>query len=90
MHHYDQNTTKTRPNYDQSIPPDPRYTAQREFALKHLPDDDLFKIVGTIFEVVPDVLLAAGKAKNPWPNVDRYVDALVVVDVEHYCPGQHC
>ena len=83
-------TTKTRPNYDQSIPPDPRYTAQREFALKHLPDDDLFKIVGTIFEVVPDVLLAAGKAKNPWPNVDRYVDALVVVDVEHYCPGQHC
>ena len=90
MHHYDQNTTKLRPNYDQSTPPDPRYTAQREFALKHLPDDDLFKIVGTIFEVVPDVLLAAGKAKNPWPNVDRYVDALVVVDVEHCCPGQHC
>ena len=23
---------------------DPRYTCQREFALKHLPDDDLFKV----------------------------------------------
>jgi citrate synthase len=57
---------------------DPRYTAQREFALKHLPDDDLFKIVGTIFEVVPDVLLAAGKAKNPWPNVDSHSGCLLV------------
>merc|ERR1719394_48694 len=25
---------------------DPRYTCQREFALKHLPDDKLFKLVG--------------------------------------------
>jgi citrate synthase len=24
---------------------DPRYEAQRQFALKHLPDDELFKIV---------------------------------------------
>jgi citrate synthase len=57
---------------------DPRYTAQREFALKHMPDDELFKIVGTIFEVVPDVLLAAGKAKNPWPNVDSHSGCLLV------------
>merc|ERR1719263_1318354 len=57
---------------------DPRYTAQREFALKHLPDDELFKIVGTIFEVVPDVLLKAGKAKNPWPNVDSHSGCLLV------------
>lgn len=32
---------------------DPRYMAQREFALKHLPNDDLFKIVSTIYEVSP-------------------------------------
>ena len=35
---------------------DPRYSAQRTFALKHMPDDELFKIVSTIYEVVPDVL----------------------------------
>jgi hypothetical protein len=35
---------------------DPRYTAQREFCLKHLPNDPLFKIVSTIYTVVPDVL----------------------------------
>lgn len=31
---------------------DPRYMAQRNFALKHLPDDELFKIVSTIYEVM--------------------------------------
>lgn len=43
---------------------DPRYTAQREFALKHLPDDPLFKLVGQIYKIVPDILLKAGKAKS--------------------------
>jgi citrate synthase len=43
---------------------DPRYTAQREFALKRLPDDKLFKLVGQIYKVVPDILLSAGKAKK--------------------------
>lgn len=49
---------------------DPRYMAQREFCLKHLPNDLLFKYVDLLFKVVPDILLARGKAKNPWPNVD--------------------
>jgi len=49
---------------------DPRYAAQREFCLKHLPDDPLFKYVDLLFKVVPPVLLEQGKAKNPWPNVD--------------------
>ena len=40
---------------------DPRYEAQRQFALKHLPDDELFKIVSTIYEVVPGVLTKLGK-----------------------------
>ncbi len=49
---------------------DPRYMAQREFCLKHLPDDTLFKYVDLLFKVVPPILLEQGKAKNPWPNVD--------------------
>jgi citrate synthase len=49
---------------------DPRYTAQREFCLKHLPDDLIFKYVSLIYEVTPDILMEQGKAKNPWPNVD--------------------
>lgn len=51
---------------------DPRYTAQREFALKHMPDDPMFKLVSMIYEVVPPILLEQGKAKNPWPNVDAH------------------
>ncbi len=49
---------------------DPRYMAQREFCLKHLPNDLLFKYVDMLFKVVPPILLEQGKAKNPWPNVD--------------------
>lgn len=49
---------------------DPRYMAQREFCLKHLPNDLIFKYVDLLFKVVPPVLLEQGKAKNPWPNVD--------------------
>ncbi|KAK8864219.1 citrate synthase, mitochondrial [Kwoniella newhampshirensis] len=56
---------------------DPRYTAQREFALKHLPDDPLFKLVGQIYKIVPNILLEAGKAKNPWPNVDAHSGVLL-------------
>lgn len=36
---------------------DPRYTAQREFALKYLPDDPLFKLVGQVYNLVPGILL---------------------------------
>jgi citrate synthase len=50
--------------------PDPRFTAQFEFAKKHMPKDDIFQIANLVYEVVPDVLQEQGKAKNPWPNVD--------------------
>jgi len=56
---------------------DPRYMAQREFALKHLPDDPLFKLVGQIYNIAPGILLEAGKAKNPWPNVDAHSGVLL-------------
>jgi len=49
---------------------DPRYSLQRDFSLKHLPDDHLFQYVDLLYKVVPDVLKEHGKAKNPWPNVD--------------------
>jgi citrate synthase len=57
---------------------DPRYMAQRQFALKHCPDDENVKIVEMLFELVPDILKKHGKAKNPWPNVDAYTGSLLV------------
>ncbi|KAI4338833.1 hypothetical protein MLD38_023844 [Melastoma candidum] len=56
---------------------DPRYTCQREFALKHLPDDPLFQLVSKLYEVVPPVLTELGKVKNPWPNVDAHSGVLL-------------
>lgn len=56
---------------------DPRYTCQREFALKHMPDDPLFKIVSTIYEVMPGILTEHGKTKNPYPNVDSHSGVLL-------------
>lgn len=49
---------------------DPRYMVQREFCLKHLPDDDLFQYVSMLFDVVPPILKKHGHAKNPFPNLD--------------------
>lgn len=49
---------------------DPRYMLQREFSLKHLKEDPLFIYTDLLYKVVPEILLAKGKAKNPWPNVD--------------------
>ncbi len=49
---------------------DPRYMEQRNFCLKHLADDPIFKYVDMLYKVVPPILQEQGKAKNPWPNVD--------------------
>jgi citrate synthase len=56
---------------------DPRYTCQREFALKHLPNDPMFKLVSNIYKVTPPILLDTGKIKNPWPNVDAHSGVLL-------------
>mmetsp|Transcript_1891 Transcript_1891/g.3283 ORF Transcript_1891/g.3283 Transcript_1891/m.3283 type:complete len:469 (-) Transcript_1891:46-1452(-) len=76
------NSGRVIPGYGHAVlrKTDPRYSAQREFALKYMPDDPLFKIVGTIYETVPDVLLEQGKTKNPWPNVDSHSGVLL----QHY------
>jgi citrate synthase len=57
---------------------DPRFTAQREFALRYMPNDDLIQIVGLLYEIVPKVLNETGKVKNPWPNVDAHSGALLL------------
>ena len=50
--------------------PDPRFTAQMNFAKQRFPDDDLVRLADLVFDVVPQVLKEQGKAKNPAPNVD--------------------
>jgi citrate synthase len=35
-----------------------------------MPDDELFQIAKMVKDVVPQVLIEQGKAKNPSPNVD--------------------
>jgi citrate synthase len=57
---------------------DPRYLAQQEFARKHLPDDENFRIVQLLYEIVPGILRQQGKAKNPWPNVDAHSGCLLI------------
>ncbi len=51
---------------------DPRYMLQRDFSLKYLSDDILFKYVDMLYHIVPPILQEHGKAKNPWPNVDAH------------------
>jgi citrate synthase len=56
---------------------DPRYTCQREFALKHLPNDKMFQLVSQLYMLVPPILTETGKVKNPWPNVDAHSGVLL-------------
>jgi citrate synthase len=60
------------PGYGHAVlrKPDPRFTAQFNYALEHMPEDEIFQIAHLVFEVVPQVLIEQGKAKNPAPNVD--------------------
>jgi citrate synthase len=76
------NSGQVVPGYGHAVlrKTDPRYTCQREFALKHLPDDPMFRMVSLLYEVAPDVLTEHGKTKNPWPNVDAHSGVLL----QHY------
>ena len=66
------NGGKVIPGYGHAVlrVPDPRFTAQLDFAKKHFPQDDLVRLADMVFDVVPTVLREQGKAKNPAPNVD--------------------
>ena len=56
--------------------PDPRFTAQMDFAKKRFPEDELIQLADLVFDVVPAVLKEQGKAKNPAPNVDAISGSL--------------
>jgi len=66
------NAGKVIPGYGHAVLriADPRFTAQYKFAEEHFPEDEIFKIASLVYEVVPQVLIEQGKAKNPAPNVD--------------------
>ena len=68
------------PGYGHAVlrQPDPRFIAQKNFAEKHLKDDDLIQVVWQLFRLVPDILESLGKVKNPWPNVDAHSGAILV------------
>lgn len=71
---------KVVPGYGHAVlrKTDPRFTAQAEFAKKHMASDPLVNVVWTVFETVPPILQSLGKVKNPWPNVDAHSGALLV------------
>jgi len=57
---------------------DPRYTAQREFAIRRgINNDKFIQLVETMYQVVPGVLTKHGKTANPWPNVDCHSGVLL-------------
>jgi citrate synthase len=66
------NSGQVIPGYGHAVlrKTDPRYLLQRDFSLKYLQDDQIFKYVDMLFKIVPPILQEHGKAKNPWPNVD--------------------
>jgi citrate synthase len=64
---------------------DPRFTAQMEFATEHFPSDDLIRLAELVYETIPGVLMATGKVKNPWPNVDAISGAIQ----HHYGVSEH-
>lgn len=67
---------------------DPRFAAFHEFGTRVCPDDELFKIVDRVFNVIPNVLKEHGKAKDPWPNVDAISGCLLyhfgVTEFQYY------
>lgn len=71
---------KVVPGYGHAVlrKPDPRFTAQEEFAKSAIKDDAIVNIVWQIFRVVPPILSSLGKIKNPWPNVDAHSGALLI------------
>jgi citrate synthase len=76
------NSGQVIPGYGHAVlrKTDPRYTCQQAFCLKHFPEDPLFKLVNTVYEIMPGILEKHGKTKNPYPNVDAHSGVLL----QHY------
>ncbi|CEJ62096.1 Citrate synthase, mitochondrial [Penicillium brasilianum] len=73
------NAGRVVPGYGHAVlrKTDPRYMSQREFALRKLPDDPMFKLVSQVYKIAPGVLTEHGKTKNPYPNVDAHSGVLL-------------
>jgi citrate synthase len=73
------NSGRVIPGYGHAVlrVTDPRFTALKEFGMKHFPEDEIVQLVDRIFNVVPAVLQEHGKAKNPWPNVDAASGSII-------------
>ena len=71
---------KVVPGYGHAVlrKTDPRFTAQADFAKKHMSKDPLVNTVWRVYETVPPILQSLGKIKNPWPNVDAHSGALLL------------
>lgn len=67
---------------------DPRFTVSLEWGKKFIPDDERFIMVEKLFNIVPNLLIEQGKAKDPWPNVDAATGALLyhygIKEFEYY------
>ncbi len=68
------------PGYGHAVlrEPDPRFVEQKRFAKDNITGSDIIEVVWKCFEVVPEELMALGKVKNPWPNVDAHSGAILV------------
>jgi citrate synthase len=66
------NSGQVMPGYGHAVlrKTDPRFIAFNNFGKRVCPDDKVFKIVDLMYQIVPDILIKHGKAKNPYPNVD--------------------
>ncbi|EXJ93859.1 citrate synthase, mitochondrial [Capronia coronata CBS 617.96] len=73
------NAGRVVPGYGHAVlrKTDPRYVSQREFALRKLPNDPMFKLVSQVYKIAPGVLTEHGKTKNPYPNVDAHSGVLL-------------
>ena len=76
------NDKRVVPGYGHAVlrKTDPRYSCQREFCMKHMPNDELFLLVNTVYDIMPGILTEHGKTKNPYPNVDAHSGVLL----QHY------
>ena len=59
---------------------DPRFVHQKKQAERLLGDNRLVKLVHTCEAVVPGILGALGKVKNPYPNVDAHSGVLLYAE----------
>ena len=70
---------KVVPGYGHAVlrTADPRFVAFLEFGKTACPEDPLFSMAEKLYSIVPGILQALGKVKNPWPNVDAISGTLL-------------